>query len=470
MASNGVIHLTDFAYIKDKAIKAVIPPEQNNLSEDELTLKNEAQQIADAEADAFDAFLQAKHEELNVISAKNTQLNQEIDKTGVISPTMSQSEVLANVGSHIQKDLENREPAITAKVKLMNAESIWRRFRAEHNLTHREADYPHDYYIHFAPILGIVILEALMCAYYYINENGLLGGAITAVGIAISNLGVCGFLGFFFRYHNLVKPEWKRNLGWLTLPTFIFFMIWFNATLAAFRVLYQLQTNSPFIDAMIAALQMMIFKRMPFSDVTSFTLFIVGIFFSLIAFYKGYTLEDAYPAYQEKDKKKKEHQNEYDKQIAQVYPDKTIQKLVQELDDIIRQANGLHRILSLKEEIINKAEAYKNTEIKTNQQLNAAITSFREHQLTVRATGMSAPNYFNQSPPTITFRPISTDTLMKKIDDINAKNQTLDTRINQYVTPTLKMINTNKPQIATEAKREFIKQVDKSAQERIHPT
>ena len=83
---------------------------------------------------------------------------------------------------------------------------------------------------------------------------------------------------------------------------------------------------------------------------------------------------------------------------------------------------------------------------------------------------MSAPNYFNQSPPTITFRPISTDTLMKKIDDINAKNQTLDTRINQYVTPTLKMINTNKPQIATEAKREFIKQVDKSAQERIHPT
>ena len=108
MASNGVIHLTDFAYIKDKAIKAVIPPEQTNLSADELELKNEAQQIAHAEADFFDAFLQAKHEELNVISAKNTQLNQEIDKTGVISPTMSQSEVLANVGSHIQKDLEKK--------------------------------------------------------------------------------------------------------------------------------------------------------------------------------------------------------------------------------------------------------------------------------------------------------------------------------------------------------------------------
>lgn len=279
MASNGVIHLTDFAYIKDKAIKADIPPEKTNLGADELELKGEAEQIANTEADFFDSFLQKKHEDLNAIAAKNTQLNQELDKTGVISPTMNQAEVLATVGSHVQKDLENRQPAIDARAKFMEAETIWKRFRAEHNLTHREADYPHDYYIHFAPILGIVILEALMCAYYYINENGLLGGAVTAVSIAIANLGVCGFLGFFFRYHNLVKPEWKRNLGWLTLPTFIFFMIWFNATLAAFRVLYQLQTNSAFTDAMIAALQMMIFKRMPFSDVTSFTLFIVGIFF-----------------------------------------------------------------------------------------------------------------------------------------------------------------------------------------------
>jgi hypothetical protein len=75
--------LTNFAAIKDKAIKAVIPPEQNNLSADELELKNEAQQIANIEADFFDAFLQTKHEELNTIAAKNTQLNQELDKTGL---------------------------------------------------------------------------------------------------------------------------------------------------------------------------------------------------------------------------------------------------------------------------------------------------------------------------------------------------------------------------------------------------
>ncbi|MBL0230783.1 MAG: hypothetical protein IPP76_08285 [Moraxellaceae bacterium] len=232
--------LTNFAAIKDKAIQAVIPPEQNNLSADELEIKNEAQQIANKEADLFDAFLQTKHEELNAISAKNTQLNQELDKTGLISSTMNKEEVLANVGSHVQKDLENREPAIAARVKLMEADTIWRRFRAEHNLTHREAKYPHDYYVHFAPIFAIVMAEAIMNAFFYVNENGLLGGAFVAFFVAIANLGVCGILGFGFRYHNLVKPEWKRNLGWLTLPAFLFFMIWFNATLAAFRVLYQL--------------------------------------------------------------------------------------------------------------------------------------------------------------------------------------------------------------------------------------
>ena len=109
-------------------------------------------------------------------------------------------------------------------------------------------------------------------------------------------------------------------------------------------------------------------------------------------------------------------------------------------------------------------------EIKTNEQLNAAIAYFREHQLAVRATGMSPPNYFNNAAPIIGFRAISTDKLLQKLNDIHTKNLALDARINQYVTPTLKMINANKPQIATEAKREFIKQIDKAAQERIHPT
>jgi hypothetical protein len=144
--------------------------------------------------------------------------------------------------------------------------------------------------------------------------------------------------------------------------------------------------------------------------------------------------------------------------------------LVQELDDIIRQANGLHRTSAIKEEILNKEETYKNLQTKTNEQLNAAISYFREHQLAIRATGMSPPNYFSNPAPTVNFRMIPTDKLLQKIDDIHAKNLALDARINQYVTPTLKMINANKPQIATEAKREFIRQVDKSAQERIHPT
>ncbi|HQV22024.1 MAG TPA: hypothetical protein PLJ88_02925, partial [Agitococcus sp.] len=104
--------LTNFAAIKERAIKAVIPPEQNTLSADELEIKNEAQKIANIEADFFDAFLQAKHDELNAIAAKNTQLNQELDKTGLISTSMNKEDVLATVGSHVQKDLENREPAI----------------------------------------------------------------------------------------------------------------------------------------------------------------------------------------------------------------------------------------------------------------------------------------------------------------------------------------------------------------------
>ena len=471
MASNGVIHLNDFAYIKDKAIKAVISPEQTNLSADELELKNEAQQIAHAEADFFEAFLSATQEEINQLASKNKQLNQEIEKTGFISTSMNTADILETVGSHVQADLENREPAIEAKTKLMEADSLWKRFRAEHNLTHREAKYPTDYYVHFAPIAAIVVAEAIMNAFFYINENGLLGGAFTAFFVAIANLGVCGILGFGFRYHNLVKPNWKKNLGWTTLPLFIFFMIWFNATLAAFRVLNQLQTSNPFLDAAWAAFEMMIFRRMPFADMTSFTLFVVGIFFSLIAFYKGYTFDDAYPGYRDTDENKKKYQVAYDQEIARVMPDKTIDKLVKQLEDISRQANSLHRVTTLHDDISNKKEAYQNKANKTNDQLITAIKYFREHHLAIRATGMSDPMYFNDySNIPVTFRDISINSLFIKIEEVSQKNQQLDKRVNDLVTPTIKIINTKKPQIATDAKREFIKQVDKSAQERIHPT
>ena len=84
---------------------------------------------------------------------------------------------------------------------------------------------------------------------------------------------------------------------------------------------------------------------------------------------------------------------------------------------------------------------------------------------------MSDPMYFNDySNIPVTFRDISINSLFIKIEEVSQKNQQLDKRVNDLVTPTIKIINTKKPQIATDAKREFIKQVDKSAQERIHPT
>lgn len=455
--------LTNFAAIKERAIKAVIPPEQNTLSADELEIKNEAQKIANIEADFFDAFLQAKHDELNAIAAKNTQLNQELDKTGLISTSMNKEDVLATVGSHVQKDLENREPAIDARVKLMEADTIWRRFRAEHNLTHREAKYPKDLVVHSVPILTVTAIEALAYTTFYRKDGGLLDGLFVALIIAAANLVACGGLGYFSRYKNLVKPIWQRNFGFLLLVISVIFAIWFNGTLTFYR------DNYTFSQAAIASLSLFTFNWSLFKDIEPFAMWILGIGCSMLAWHTGYTLDDKYPHYSDTDKAKKEHQISYDQEISKVTPDKTIQKLVQELDDIIRQANNLHRISTIKEEINNKSEAYKNLETKTNEQLKAAITYFREHQLAVRAAGMSAPNYFNKTLPTLMFRPISTDSLMKKVDDIDAKNQALDARINQYVTPTLKLINANKPQIATEAKREFIQQVDKTAQERLFP-
>ncbi len=475
MASNGVIHLTDFAYIKDKAIKADIPPEKTNLSADELELKKEAQQIADAEADAFESFLSATQEDLNQLAIKNIQLNQDIDKEGLISATMNQAEVLAIVGSEVQKDLASRQLAIAARVKLMEADALLKRFRAEHDLMHREAKDAISSKRLITPILLITLFEVVMYTNFYRNDHGLLGGFFTALTLAVVSLAIYFGLGYGFRYHNLIKPPHQRIAGWFALPAFIAFIIWANATLACYRLFYQLfvdnplGNSNPLKDAFLAALDLIFFRRLPFGDIDSFIMFFLGIVFGTLAFVHGYTIKDAYPGYQEKDEKKKQYQTDYEREASQFMPDKIISQLAHRLDDIIRQSNNLHRIITIKEELINKQETYQKKAIKTNGQLGTAITYFREHHLAVRANGMSAPVYFNHTPPTVNFTPISIDPLLQKIDSIAAKNQLLDTRINQTVTPTLKMINIHKPQIATEAKREFIRQVDKAAQEHIHP-
>ena len=75
-----MLKLTDFEAIKAAAIKIIIPPEQLNLSAEELELKNETAQIATREANIFTEFLQKKHEELDIVLAKNIHVNPQVGK------------------------------------------------------------------------------------------------------------------------------------------------------------------------------------------------------------------------------------------------------------------------------------------------------------------------------------------------------------------------------------------------------
>jgi hypothetical protein len=139
---------------------------------------------------------------------------------------------------------------------------------------------------------------------------------VVAAGIALVNMGSALLLGALFRYRNLSAKE-KQVGAWLALAIFAVATIFCNALFASFRSEYQLvadpseaaQVSDAFRRAWPEAVA--IFRaNMVVKDQMSFVLFILGVILSLLAFWKGYTIDDKYPDHGRKDRRYRELLNE----------------------------------------------------------------------------------------------------------------------------------------------------------------
>jgi hypothetical protein len=208
-----------------------------------------------------------------------------------------------SVRSAIDADLAGDRPALVKTTEQrLRAEAAYRYFRA-HNNIHEEPRYPESIYWHFGVLAILGLIETLTNAFFYENSQGLLGGFFVALAIAALNMCTAMFLGYSFRYQNLIAID-KKVIGWFALVMFIFTTVLFNALFAAFRSEYQLVGDPSEFKEVGAAFQkawpqaMLIFRMdMQFHDLWSFLLFGLGILLSIAAFWKGYTLDDKYPGH-----------------------------------------------------------------------------------------------------------------------------------------------------------------------------
>lgn len=200
-----------------------------------------------------------------------------------------------------------RARIVKATEARLRAETDIRYFRAANDIN-EEASYPESKLWHVGLLAILGVLEVLVNAFFYENNEGLLGGVTVAAGIAAINIGSAFFLGFGYRYKNLAQGD-KKAVGWGCLVVFVLLAIFCNSLFAAFRSQYQLVVDPSENAQVFLAFQrawpeaLLIFKLDPkFQDHWSFLLFGLGVILSGLAFYKGYTFDDRYPGYGKKDR------------------------------------------------------------------------------------------------------------------------------------------------------------------------
>lgn len=285
-----------------EAAKHRPPQDAAGPDQHEVALKAEAEGFVNTEQRLFDSSLTDASKE--AVQARQKAIQHQF----LVDQLVSDTGTLSAVDAELSTDRTALVQATEARLH-MQAELNY--FRGVNGI-HEEAHYPESKLWHFGIIAGLTVLEMVANAFFFENSQGLLGGLAVAGGIAVVNMCTALLLGMGFRFKNLASIEMKV-VGWMSLAFFFGLTLFCNALFASFRSEYQLvvdpsesaQVSAAFMRAWPQAVAL--FKvQMEWRDQTSFILFIFGILLSIMAFWKGYTLDDKFPDYGRKDRKFKE--------------------------------------------------------------------------------------------------------------------------------------------------------------------
>ena len=277
------------------------PTNAPGMDHNETELLSKADKWLNTSQTLFDAALgQASHA---VVDLEQKVIELDTGISQLVNDTSLDSTIEAEMST-------DRRMLVAATVQRMQTEVDYRRFRDINNITD-QAVYPESHIFHLAIIAGLALLETGINAFFYENNQGLLGGFTVALGIAVMTVSAgCWAPGF--RFKNLAAID-KKVLGWLCLVAFLALSIFLNTLFATFRAEYQLLTEPNDIVQLRQAFSQawgpagrVFLLEVHFADMMSFVLFGLGLLLSGLAFWKGYTIDDKYPGHGQKDRAVKE--------------------------------------------------------------------------------------------------------------------------------------------------------------------
>lgn len=293
-------------------------------------------------------------------------------------------------------------------------------FQQKHDLFNRPAAYPESQIRQFAIVSALAVIEWISLSSFYAegSDFGLLGGVLIAMALSIINISLAIFAGSLLRYVN----HTSRRRTWLALTGVAFLTVCFVlVTLAAAH--YRAATNdigqlqpgvstpganptlpvwsSSEADQWRAAkLASRRFAHNPFGfeDVFSWILLVLAAIFGIVASYKGYGIDDAYPGYGQLDRDLKAMRAAYESSKAN-YSSVVDQFFERTLQDQARLLSDVKANVAFYQQLASRTEDEIRTFLRDTAELQSAcnivLKGYRQTNSRVRIS--PPPRYFNDS-------------------------------------------------------------------------
>jgi len=345
------------------------------------------------------------HAYKNLVSAKSKVLSDIENGLGTVAPVCDavlSNQDLAFTASQTMS--VERAKLIKLAEKMLKLRAEIRSYCVIHNIT-EDAVYPENPQAPYLWLLPILLFETILGAAFYENSNGLIGGALVALGVSFLNVALAFACGAFFRYKNLSTPLQKLS-GWAALVAAIVLGVFLNSLFAAYRGEYQLLTDpsdtqqigAAFLVALNSARNVFLLYS-PATDLSSFTLLFLGLAGFFFAFYKGMYVSDRYPGYGPRVRRLKEAEDAFETGCLalkeKVHTDLNIQKetLGKAKNTVMQAKPGVEQVRLA---LVNGHREMRAQQLALQNAFSLVLTSYRETNVAVRAT--DAPAYFAEIP------------------------------------------------------------------------
>lgn len=420
------------------------------------------------------------NDEQHLLDATLTEVTRLLTQTqqNVIAQRAANQRLLGDDSLHVEVEAHlaaDRQKLVTAtELKLMR-EADLNRYR-KLNAISDSADYPESVWWHLAIIAACMVLETLANSVFFENEQGLVGGALVAVAVSAVNMATAGLFGFLFRFKNLPAVQHKV-LGWAAFVACLTVTLYCNALFAAFRTHYQAVTDpsdakeigAAFVLAWNEAMRVFVLDYAP-SDMLGFLLFVIGIGLSILAFWKGYTLDDPHPGYGRRDRRYRSAlrpMQELETAIRSRLQDYLVKNQTA-LQAALGTVSAWQNHLAMKAADVEAGRKLLVTQTNAVQRdFTMVLKAYRDANLAVRVT--PAPSYFTVIPDvSAVASPSDTNGVLEHVSTVKNDLQQLRDEFDGQLSKKLQSLKNDSARILNDVYTDFLARVHTDAQEAIN--